>query len=207
MHVALGSVSAALLLSWHLLPSPREALDVVLPPLMTTCSCLATVTPNPQNGAVKCPDQSTGCQIVWTDFAPTNGLCGYDAPACVTVPESKCSVNVPALRLNLMSCWANGVWMTATGLQNGQRFWHEDGDGISFEPGGMEAACETGGPHSEDTGSSSSRRDWRVCYCHLHHHAHLCEVRHRCLGPTMPDLMLDQWLVAARTEWRCPIAP
>lgn len=147
-----SEIESALGSAVMLLPSEpfgHGIMDVVIPPVRTVCTCKATVTFEPPNGMVMCPapQQSLmGCQIVWEDSpAPTDGNCEVVGSNCTTQSGSTCGYNPPELNLNLMNCWAGGVFMTATGLQSGGRFWHEDDDGISFDPD-FTAPCKLEAP-------------------------------------------------------------
>lgn len=130
-------------------PENAAVLDVILLPLTHVCKCNATLAFSPTNGMVMCPppnQSQIGCQIVWEDTDPTKGECDelHEPERCATQTGAKCSADLPELTLNLMNCWANGIYMTATGLQNGQRFFHQDDDGVSFDPN-LQSDCKASG--------------------------------------------------------------
>lgn len=152
-------IVAAFFLPWFILGrtdgSTRAVMEVGVP--YHTCRCSPTVEYGPENGVIMCPNQTQiGMQIVYQDTNAVEGDC-YEISSgepptadCQTQPTSYCTLNPPALSVNVMNCWANGIFVEATGLQGGSRFFHQDGVGIIYDPN-MRSLCRKESPGTSDT--------------------------------------------------------
>lgn len=135
----------------------KPMMDVLLPAPIVECKCQTHLTFSPTDGAILCPNTSNtiAMQIVWQDTEPTSGNCTVvppppeGQPGCQTLVGSTCAADFPPLTVTLFNCWAGGKWITATGLQGGQRFWHGNDDGVEFDPD-LSATCRVGAGSTTD---------------------------------------------------------
>lgn len=134
--------------------TPGHVLDVVLPLPVAECKCNAKVEFNPTNGAILClaPQQGKiGMQVIWQTPTPTKGNCrlvspdGEGGPNCEDIANAVCTANIAPLDITLYNCWSAGIYLTATGLQSGQRFWFTNDSEVEFDPD-LSATCKKAAP-------------------------------------------------------------
>ena len=127
-------------------PEGKPVMEVLLPARSVLCSCEAALAV-PEVGSFNCPGSNPpqiAVQIIWQDTKAKPGDCNVGGEGeCADKTDAACTADVPPLAVTLYNCWASGRWMTATGLQNGARFFHSNNDGTTFDPD-LSAPCKTG---------------------------------------------------------------
>jgi hypothetical protein len=121
---------------------------VLVPKEQAVCKCETSVswTPGTSPGVLFCPDPQghlPAVQIVWPDLSANDAPCAVAEEACKDLDGSECSLGPVEITITLYNCWSAGRWMKATGLQNGNWFWHTNGDGVAFVVD-IQASCKIG---------------------------------------------------------------